>query len=214
MTKFMGKNYILLNLKTKAFFGFLRTIFNMKIKIGIIVFLFFTNNCCIAQTDLMNKNSKELNSEFSFLNDCKLLNVPLLDSTNFENHSIGKLLTPHQMSLLSLNKIIPQDKLDLEGSRVGINYILHLSDSFISIVYYVYFMEYELSTILANYSYDFELLDFKKITYDENAESMFRTVAYIDKNTLTLTKYMYFNQIKSNKEYFEITPSGKFKAKL
>jgi len=182
---------------------------NRVIQIIVLTFFIFS---AFSQT---NRNEK-LNvkkSDYSFVRSYVLSLLPHIDSTNFDNHKAVKFLTKRQIELLKLDKVFRKEYIDFDQSKIGINYILNLSENYTTIVIFFYFSEMELSSTLINYDKEFDIIDFKTVAMDEIAESIFRTESLIEKNKITITNFKFFNETIHEKVFIEILDDGKLKTR-
>ncbi|WP_298782623.1 hypothetical protein [uncultured Polaribacter sp.] len=167
-------------------------------------------------TEFINLNSsKNIKSEpqtdFSFIENIKKVELPHRDSTNFDNHKVGKLLTKEQIQELSLDKVFEIHPNAYDAHKIGINYAVNLSDNYKSIVFYNYFVDNELGSTLVNYDSDYNILDHKMIAMDEIAESVLRTESTIEKNRIIITNFQFWNETTKETEIVEIQVNGKLK---
>lgn len=158
------------------------------------------------KTTSNTENSK--NNNFSFLDNYKFENVPVKDSTNFDNYYPQKKLSEEQINLLDLNKIFIARKLT-EFNNVSVRYRLNLSKDFHTIIVSFQNGEHELFTVLANYSDHYSLIDWEYISYDEIAESQTRIESEISQNQITVIETNYYSEFPETKtEYYKILKSG------
>ena len=176
----------------------------MKNALILLIFTFAFLQGCQGQ---------ESQNDFSFLDEYKMMETPFLDSTNFDNHKADKLLTKRQIKRLGLDQVLKIDPYAYENSKIGVNYILDLSQDFKSIVFYYYFFDHEMSSILVNYSSDFKVIDHKMVAMDEIAESILRTESLIEKDKITITNYQFLNETFKETEIVKIQADGKIKTR-
>lgn len=162
----------------------------------------------VCQTNPNDKFNKDLKSEYTFLKAYETKQVPYTDSTNFDNYKPNKFLSSDQCKLLNLDQIITKDQMEYGQTKVGINYILNISEKYNTIVVFIYYSEMELSSIMINYNDEYNIIDYKTIAMDEIAESLFRTESTIEKNHITITNYKFFNETIEEKELIEIKEDG------
>ena len=128
-------------------------------------------------------------NEFSFLKEYKSESLPVIDSTNFSNHVEGKLLNKKQQKQLGLNTIFGE-KLDRKTTKVGVSYLPKLSDNYISVVYYFYIDNNELTSMLVNYSSDYKIINSQLVAYDEIADGILETTGTIYSDKIVLQEYV------------------------
>ena len=128
-------------------------------------------------------------NKYSFVNEYPVKQLPLIDSTNFDNHVEGKLLSKEEQKLLKLPSIF-EDQLNDEKAKIGISYLPKISDNFQSIVFYFYPNSTEVISMLVNYDKDFTIINSQVLAYDEITEGMLKTTSKLDKNSIELTEYI------------------------
>lgn len=128
-------------------------------------------------------------NEYSFLQEYSSKSLPIIDSTNFNNHAQGKLLTKPQQRKLGLNTLFGE-KLDRKTTRVGISYLPKISDSYTSVVYFFYIDNTELTSMLVNYNSNYEIINSQMVAYDEIADNVLETVGIIYKDKIVLKEYI------------------------
>jgi len=128
-------------------------------------------------------------NEFSFLKEYSTKSLPVIDSTNFSNHVEGVLLTKKQQRQLGLNNIFGE-KLDRETTKVGVSYLPKISENYISVVYYFYIDNKELTSMLVNYTPEYKIINSQMVAYDEIADGILKTVGTIYNNKIVLTEYV------------------------
>lgn len=186
-----------------------------KVLILLSVFALLTQNGFSQTTNnkKLKENLQELKNDYSFLENYKTMQVPYIDSTNFDNHKVSNLLSAKQIELLKLTKVYGKEYIEFDQTKIGINYILNLSEDYTTIAIFFYFTEMELSSTLINYDIEFNIIDFKTVAMDEIAESIFRTESIIEKNKILITNFKFFNETIEEKVIIEITDDGKFKTR-
>jgi hypothetical protein len=151
-----------------------------------------------AQVKFMN--------DYIFIDTIQVKNVPLTDSTNFDNFSKTNKLTLEQTKLLSLSSVIKNK----EVTNIYFNYRLNLSNNFITIVITYENGDSELMTVLINYNSRYEIIDFVQIAYDEVVENLLRTESEITKNNIIVSEKMYNNEAEEvTKTTYIIASDGK-----
>ena len=151
-----------------------------------------------------NNTDKRINNHFL---DLPNKNLPLVDSTNFDNYN-------HQQGIkndLFFKKIqFKKDQPEIENSRL--RYQVHFSEKFQSVVISYYKGEHELFTTLVNIAENDQIIDQLDIAYDEIAESGFRKTSSINQNKIVVEDWNYMNDepIKTITTY-QISEEGKFK---
>lgn len=176
-----------------------------KVLLMLLVCL-LTSLSFVNRSDLRVEN--QTNATFQFIEKYAVKALPLTDSTNFDNYKNITSLTKEQSSLLKLEKIEPN-----KDVAFTINYRLNLSPNFKSLVISYYPNEQELFTVLINYTYSFDIIDFKEIAYDEIAEGSIKTTSLINKDKIEVTQRDESSgslKIKTTK--YKIKKDGKIKA--
>lgn len=144
------------------------------------------------------------NDKFSFLKEYPTQTVPLIDSTNFNNHIEGKSLTKEQQKLLKL-PLVFEEQLNDKNARIGISYLPKLSENYTSVVYYFYPSKTGLISMLVNYDKNFEVINSQVLAYNEVTESMLKSTSKLTKNSIELSEYV-FDQASVIK--FKISENG------
>ncbi|MFC4636074.1 hypothetical protein ACFO3O_19345 [Dokdonia ponticola] len=148
-----------------------------------------------------------------------LKNVPVLDTTNFDNITDVKEFNKQEIKMLQLDKMYPE--IDKEGYtfRFMPSYKLKLSDQFYTIVLNVYKGENELESILIHYDLEKRLSQYYSedgalktnslvIAYDEIAEGWSRKHGKIEQQFVTVIDEFYGNTTQIDTTQFQITPNG------
>ncbi|KAB1153998.1 hypothetical protein F7018_16060 [Tenacibaculum aiptasiae] len=143
-------------------------------------------------------------NKYSFVSEYPVKQLPLIDSTNFDNHVEGKLLNKEEQKLLKLPSIF-EDQLDNEKAKIGISYLPKISDNFQSVVFYFYPNNNEVISMLVNYDKDFTIINSQVLAYDEITDGILKTTSKIDKNRIVLTEYVSENP---STLYFKISDKG------
>ena len=134
-------------------------------------------------------------------------NLPLIDSTNFDNYN-RNLGIKNDFFFKKIE--FKRDHPEIEKSRL--RYQVHFSEKFQSVVISYYQGEHELFTTLVNIDENDQIIDQLEIAYDEIAESAFRKTSSIDQNKIAVEDWNYMNAepIKTITTY-QISQEGKFK---
>ena len=127
-------------------------------------------------------------NEFSFMKDYPKKTLPVIDSTNFGNHIEKNVLTKKQQKQLGLNSIFG-NKLDKMTNKVGVSYLPEISENFISVVYYFYIDNKELTTMLVNYTPEYKIINSQMIAYDEIADGYLKTVGTVYNDKIVLQEF-------------------------
>lgn len=143
-------------------------------------------------------------NKYSFVNNYPVKQLPLIDSTNFNNHVEGKLLSKEEQKLLKLPSIF-EDQLNDEKAKIGISYLPKISDNFQSVVFYFYPNNNEVISMLVNYDKNFNIINSQVLAYDEITDGILKTTSKIDKNRIELTEYVSENP---SILYFKISDKG------
>lgn len=150
-----------------------------------------------------NNTDKRINNQFP---DLPNKNLPLVDSTNFDNYN-------HNLEIkndLFFKKIkFKKDQPEIENSRL--RYQVHFSEKFQSVVISYYQGEHELFTTLVNIDENDQIIDQLEIAYDEIAESAFRKRSSITQNKIVVEDWNYMNEPIKTITTYQISKAGKFK---
>jgi hypothetical protein len=151
--------------------------------------------------EIKRENSND--NEYSFLENVPERKTPLKDSTNFDNFSSDKSLTKNQLALLQFEKVAN------DPDQPIVNYKIDISPNFRTYVFTYFRGEHELFSTLVNYDKSFKLISKLDISYDEIAESWFRTESQITKNEIIVNELNYTEEVeKSTKTTYTIEKNG------
>lgn len=143
------------------------------------------------------------------LGDCIEKKLPLIDSTSFDNHQSGKILSAHEQEVLGLEKVFAGKKVN-EIGKVSIDYSISLSQNFKTLVVSYFYGENELFTCLINYDHNFHVIDWTNIAYDEIAEGFSRIQSEITQSGIVTSRINYFNEPPEiKKSVYKIDSTGK-----
>jgi len=144
-----------------------------------------------------------VNNEFTFLENIPERQIPLTDSTNFENFSSNKILNQSQLDLIQIKKIAENPE------NVVAHYQLKLSKNFKTFVFTYNRGEMELFSTLVNYDNNYNFISKLDIAYDETAESWFRTESKINSKEIVVNEMSYTEELeKSKKTDYKIQENG------
>lgn len=183
------------------------------LKIFLLLFLSIAFSCQKKkelETIAVESDSKEdivtelpANSEFTFLESAPERKLPLIDSTNFDNFSSKKFLSQSQLELIQSKKIADNSE------NLVVNYKLNLSENFKTFIFTYNKGEMELFSTLVNYDNNYKFISKLDISYDEIAESWFRTESKINHKEIIVNKLNYTEETeKSNKTVYKILENG------
>ena len=130
--------------------------------------------------------------------DLQTRNTPHTDSTNFDDYNSKNLLSESNIDSLHLNYVKEQ-----LGYSVPIyyNYQLNLSDNFKTMVF-LFLSENVLKSVLINYDFNGNLIDFIEVAYDELVKSWSRTTSEIYNDKIVITNVLWFDEKREAiKEY-------------
>jgi len=160
-----------------------------------------------SEKNLNIQNSIKKN-EFSFIKKIKIKELPVIDSTNFDNFKAKSFLSKNEIVILNLSKIISDN--DVE---IALNYQIKISENFKTLVFSFYPSENEITTILVNYDKVYNIIDFRIIAYDEIAESWLKTTSKIEKNNIKIIEINSSSgQVIETISNFVINDNGEIKA--
>ncbi len=148
-----------------------------------------------------------------------LKNLPVLDTTNFDNIKEINEFNAEEIKILQLDKMYPDIGKDGHTYIFMPSYKLALSDEFYTIILNVYKGDHELESILINYDLDHTLSQYYNqkgvlttnslvIAYDEIAEGWSRKHAKIEQQSVTIIDEFYGDPIQIDTTKFQITRSG------
>ncbi|WP_341904758.1 hypothetical protein [Fluviicola taffensis] len=132
--------------------------------------------------------------------------VPVVDSTNFDNFNGEDKLSKKLVSKLQLKSIDPNYQNFHSRYRIALS-------TDIDLLVVTLAAENELKTFLISYRKDdYELIDKVMISYDEIAESAFRSVGKITNDGIVVTNYNYMGEepVVDVKKYRIDKTTGKF----
>ena len=128
-------------------------------------------------------------NKYSFLNKYPQKTLPYTDSTNFNNHIEGKLLSDKEQKKLGLESVLGE-QLKANNAKVGVSYLPKISDEFTSVVYYLYTDNRELTSVLVNYDQEFKIINSQMIAYDEIIDDVIKSESMIYKDKIVLKEYI------------------------
>ncbi len=127
--------------------------------------------------------AQNLNKSFEqLLEDFPIQEVPMVDSTNFDNFEEAVFYGQEERETLQLQTVLRH-----KGKpffRIAPSYQLDLSEKFKTLVVTILIGEHEMESYLLNYDLTGKLLDFEIVAYDEIAESMIRVEAEIKEDMI------------------------------
>ena len=183
-------------------------------KIGILMILAFLCSCQNAtkveetpqiesETPTETVVEVPVNNQFTFLENIPERKFPLIDSTNFNNFSSNKILNQNQLDLIQIKKIAENPE------NVVAHYQIKLSKNFKTFVFTYNRGEMELFSTLVNYDNDYHFVSKLDISYDETAESWFRTESEINGNQIIVNEMNYTEETeKTTKTVYKIQENG------
>ena len=194
----------------------------MKVPILILAVIFATTGCQekSSKNQSSSKDTKILKDTVTIIKeknihntinnqfqDVPKKNLPLVDSTNFDNYN-------HHQGIkndLFFKKIaFKKDQSEIENSRL--RYQLDFSERFQSVVISYYQGEHELFTTLVIIGKNDQIIDQLDIAYDEIAESAFRKTSSIDQNRIVVEDWNYMTDEPTRTvTTYQISKEGKFK---
>ncbi|WP_306350390.1 hypothetical protein [Flavobacterium sp. '19STA2R22 D10 B1'] len=179
------------------------------IALSALVLLFSSckNESTTPKDDAINANDSitkiPVAINHSFTIDSEIKNLPVTDSTNFDNYKSTHVLKPFEIDSLQLKTILK------DGSDYSLNYSLKLSDNFKTLVITYQKGEMELFTALINYDNNYKYINHLGIAYDETAESSSRIESLIEKNQIIVKETNYGeDDSKITKERYIIKSNG------
>src|SRR5690606_7668379 len=130
---------------------------------------------------------------------------PITDSTNFDNF---EPLGEPDVDFLSKIKAHTGSE---EISHVGLNYSIPSASKFTSVVVTYQNGEHELITSWVTLDDKNNIIDKLDIAYDEIAESAFRTISVINKDSIWVTHWNFMGEVPiEEREAFALQSNGKF----
>lgn len=138
-----------------------------------------------------------------------LRQLPIIDSTSFDNIKVNKEFNTEQLKSLQIDGIYPNFYEEKSLFKISPSYKINLSKEFYTIVINVFKGEHELETVLINYDISNEnLIDFKIIAYDEIAEGWSRKFSEIHKISITINDEFYGDEKEVKITKFHINRNG------
>jgi len=132
--------------------------------------------------------------KLSFLEVVPFEKVPLQVSTSFDNYLPDQLITYSRFELLGLDKISEAEGFS-DAKHVSVLSRLKLSDSFNTLIVAMQNGDQELFTYLINYKPDYSIIAWKRIAYDEIAESFSRTESKVFADHVEITSSTYADEV-------------------
>ena len=185
--------------------------------IKITILLFLTSGFIACNSNAKTENNKEISVETNHYTPKKineivqlipLKNLPIIDTTNFDNIIKLKEFNAEEIKLLQLNKIYPEIEKKGTGFKIYPAYKLELSDQYFTLIVNIFKGEHELESVLINYEKDEKLTSFKIIAYDEIAEGWSRKFSKIENNIITIIDEFYGDNIQIDTTKFHINRFG------
>lgn len=184
------------------------------VKLAIIMSLFLTGckesaqNKSTAVQDKEEQPATPKDHTTDAFSNVETIQLPFMDSTNFDNFKENKKLTDSEVDILKL-KTINQD-----AANFFIRYKVPFSNTFRSVVVTYQLGEFELVTMLINYDTGYHIIDKLDIAYDEIAESQLRKQSLLEKNSIKVEDINWFEETSAKEAViYEISPEGKIIAK-
>jgi hypothetical protein len=138
----------------------------------------------IGNTDSVTTQKPE-NTNDPLLSKFQLLELPHTDSTGYDKHENVVELSDEEAIKLKLASTIGTKDIQYI-KKFNAHYRINFSDDFYSLVFCYQYSENEYFSVLVNYAKNFELIDFKEITYDEVAEGLLRNTAVLSEGKIKL----------------------------
>ena len=165
----------------------------------------------VSILSLSNHNTVLQENQYSFLNKVPFKDLPVSDSTSFNNYEYKNTLSTHEKKLLKLDEIYVSNSSDFITASA--NYKLRLSSKFNTIIITYSPSEVILITVLVNYDKDFNLIDFKMIALDEIFDNWSRVISEVKDNKLYVTSIDYSTGDPIQKlKIYSVDPNGKINA--
>ncbi len=147
------------------------------------------------------------------INGIELRNLPVLDTTNFDNTiHLKKFYSKKEIEILKVNEIYSEINNSKYQYKISPSYRLKLSKTYHTIVLIVFKGEHELESVLINYDLKGNIIGHRLISYDEIAEGMFQINAVIKENRIVLNEIMWTDKKSIIKKEFIITETGRIKS--
>jgi hypothetical protein len=165
----------------------------------ISTFLILLNSCINQGNKTTNEKSLSVNKDkiidIPFLDKYTTRDLPVIETTNFDNYKFKDSLSREEIKILKLEKVVNGDILN-----IWINYRINISPNYRTIVVSYMPNDNELYTVLINYTKNYDIIDFDTVAYDEIAESCTRIVSEIKKKSLEVTHINYCSENPDNPE--------------
>jgi len=154
---------------------------------------------------------QDTTSFITVIKSIKEKHLPVIDTTGFDSFIDEDDVKYVDVKGLQLDKIYPE--FNNEGFNIwAMNcYKVALSENFHSVVISIKIDNEEMKTILVNYDFEGNIIDFKVISYDEIAEGFSRFTSKINKYILTLNHIIWAEKQEIEKEFYKIELNGKIK---
>lgn len=143
------------------------------------------------------------------INSTKTNPIPLKETTNFDSFIEAEDYNKVEDRILKLIEIYPDFYKEGYNYRPIASYKVNYSSDFYTVVVTILKGEYEMETVLINYSLTGNIIDFKVVSYDEIEEGMFKIEAKIEQNKLTINNIADLEGKSETIEIFTIKSNGK-----
>ncbi len=167
----------------------------MNKKIIYFVIVLILTNCTVKQDKIENTNSKSFNDFLSEFKKCKLpLNIDsnIISRKGFSNNS--KILSKYLYDFENIGSdgsVINKNNNTLYGF-----YLFNRKDkNYISVIYYIYFLNKHEQIILANFSKKTEQRISQLVLYGDDYKT-YQLTSSIDTNFIITTKMLNSNRLK------------------
>lgn len=151
-------------------------------------------------------DKKTSNAETNLLEGLVERNLPITDSTNFDNFEKSGIRDKGFL------KLIKFDSRRKDATNYRLNYKIPFSENFTSVVITYKGSENELFTILLTVDKNDKIIDKLEIAYDEIAESAFGKTSKIEKDKIIVTSSNWMIEEKPifKDETYVLDKTGKF----
>ena len=143
------------------------------------------------------------------ISETKTRPIPLLETTNFDSFIEEGDYNKVEIEVLKLTKIHPNFYKKEYNFKAIASYKIDLFSNFYSVVVTVLKGDYEMESVLINYDLKGKIIDYKVVSFDEVAESIYRIESKIEQDKLTIKSIADLEEKSEEIEVFKIDAQGK-----
>lgn len=147
----------------------------------------------------------------TFIREYQRESLPKHVNPNFDNYLIKDTLLAEQVDSLKLWKLNKT-----EGTVFGINYLVHISRFYKSVIVTYLPAEHEMYTALVNYDANSDIIDYQIVAYDNSKDKKLRKSSVLNKKYVEVyNKVQQADTLKRKEEYevriYKFTELGEIK---